>query len=70
MEGWRQTFLNTTGDPNIPLMLIGNKADKGIYVEKSRVLRDWVETGKAKEYIEASAVKYIGIEEAFSKIGN
>lgn len=70
LEAWRQTFFNTTGDMNIPLIIIGNKADKGIYVEKSRVLKDWVDTGKARAYIEASAMKYIGIEETFSKIGN
>jgi hypothetical protein len=52
------------------LIIIGNKADKGIYVEKSRVQRDWVDSGKAKAYIEASAMKYIGIEEAFATIGN
>ena len=39
-------------------------------MEKSRVLRDWVDSGKARAYIEASAMKYIGIDEAFQKIGN
>lgn len=52
------------------MVIIGNKADKGIYVEKTRVLRDWVDSGKAVAYVEASAMKYIGIEDAFSKIGN
>jgi hypothetical protein len=45
--------------------LIGNKADIGIHIEKSTVQKEWVQSGKAREYIEASALRYFGVEEAF-----
>ena len=67
LESWRQSFLNTTGDLNqeVPMVIIGNKADKGINIEKSKVLTEWVESNKAKFYTETSALKYLGIEDAF-----
>jgi len=47
------------------MVIIGNKADKGINIEKSKVLTEWVESNKAKFYTETSALKYLGIEDAF-----
>jgi small GTP-binding protein len=34
LDSWRETFISTTGDTNeeIPIVLIGNKADKGINI--------------------------------------
>jgi hypothetical protein len=31
-------------------------------------MQEWVKTGKAKEYIEASALKNVGIEEVFQSV--
>jgi hypothetical protein len=59
--------LNTTGDNNneIPLILIGNKIDRGSNINRDTVIRDWVKTNKALTYIETSALKYQGIEDTF-----
>lgn len=67
LDSWRQTFLQTTGDTNeeIPIVLIGNKADKGSNIQQASVMKDWVDPGKAKIYLETSALKYQGVEEAF-----
>ena len=57
---WRDTFIQTAGDTNeeIPIILIGNKSDKGINIQKDLVMKDWVKTNKVKTYMEVSALKY------------
>ena len=62
--------MNTTGDiaNEIPIVLIGNKSDMGIKVDKAKVEKEWVQSKKARCYIETSALKHFGVEEAFYMI--
>jgi hypothetical protein len=49
----------------VPIILIGNKADKGSNISRDHVMRDWVRTEKAVMYLETSALRCEGIEDAF-----
>ena len=52
LENWKTSFVQTTGDltNEIPIVVLGNKADIGINIEKGKAERDWVSSGKAKYY--------------------
>lgn len=67
LDKWRQSFLQTTGDDNrqIPIVLVGNKVDCINTIHKDQIMKEWIETDKAKAYIEVSALKNQGIEEVF-----
>jgi len=49
-------------------VILGNKLDKPRKVNTEIVQEEWVESGKAKGYIETSAKINKGVDEAFKKI--
>ena len=53
LENWRQIFIDTMGSTykDIPIILIGNKVDRGISITVDAVNRDWIKTEKALIYI-------------------
>lgn len=70
LEKWRQIFIQTTGDDTkqIPIVLVGNKTDCVNTIHKDQIMNEWVHSGKAKAYIEASALKNVGIEDIFQSV--
>lgn len=71
LDKWKSIFQQTLGDnaKEIPIILVGNKIDKINMIHKDQVHMEWVKTNKAKSYIEASAIKNIGIDEIFQSVG-
>ena len=63
LEKWKVAFQHTTGDQSqeIPIVVVGNKIDMVNTLHKDQIELEWVRSGKAKAYIEASALKMIGI---------
>lgn len=51
--------MQTTGDDNrsIPIILVGNKVDCINTIHKDQIMKEWIETDKAKVYVEVSALK-------------
>lgn len=70
LDKWRQVFQSTTGDETrqIPIVLVGNKIDCVNTIHRDQVINEWVKTNKAQAYIEASALKNIGIEDIFQSV--
>eukprot|EP00347_Sterkiella_histriomuscorum_P017934 403347422 len=70
LDNWREVFQQTTGDQTqeIPIILIGNKSDKPKAINTDVVQSDWVQTGKAKAYIETSALKVLGVDNIFNSV--
>ena len=70
LNNWRNVFLNTTGDTTneIPILLIGNKIDKGSTINRDEIMRDWIKSNKARVYLETSALKYDNIENLFATV--
>ena len=54
----------------VPIIIVGNKSDnkQGRRIESAEVLADWLDSGKAVDYIETSASKFENIESLFKKI--
>jgi 50S ribosomal subunit-associated GTPase HflX len=48
-----------------PIILVGNKIDAVNVIHKDQIEKEWIETKKAKVYVEASALKNTGIDEVF-----
>lgn len=71
LEKWRQAFIQTTGDDikQIPIILVGNKVDCVNVIHRDQIEKEWIETNKAKVYVEASALKNTGIDEVFQAAG-
>jgi len=44
---------------------VGNKIDSVNVIHSDQIEKEWIQTKKAKVYIEASALKNTGIEEVF-----
>ena len=67
LEKWRQVFVTTTGDDlkQVPIILVGNKVDAVNLIHKDQIEKEWIDTKKAKVYVEASALKNTGIDEVF-----
>lgn len=49
----------------MPIVLVGNKADKPKAVPKERVIEEWLDNEKAVAYLEASATRLQGVIEIF-----
>ena len=66
LEAWRLSFHHTIGEDNqVPIVLVGNKSDKPRAIEKERVVNEWLQTDKAAEYMEASAMRLEGVTDIF-----
>ena len=66
LEAWRLSFHHTIGEDNqVPSVLVGNKSDKPRAIEKERVVNEWLQTDKAAEYMEASAMRLEGVTDIF-----
>ena len=46
LDIWRKNFVNTTGDSSseIPIILVGNKMDKGSVITREKVMVEWIRT--------------------------
>jgi 2-oxoglutarate dehydrogenase E1 component len=53
----------------IPIILVGNKVDCVNVIHRDQIEKEWIETNKAKVYVEASALKNTGIDEVFQAAG-
>lgn len=49
----------------MPIILVGNKIDAVNVIHKDQIEKEWIETKKAKVYVEASALKNTGIDQVF-----
>lgn len=68
LEAWRNSFLNTVGDKEVPIFLVGNKSDKECNVNKELLNINWIKSEKVKEFMEVSALKVQGIEDVFKRV--
>ncbi len=42
-----QNFAQNAPDPDVPLILVGNKIDHGVVVDLEKVEQEWINTKKA-----------------------
>ena len=68
LENWKLTFLNTSDTPNLPFILVGNKLDEKRTISKEIAIREWIDTGKARLYMETSAKTGTNVEETFKLV--
>ncbi|CDW84229.1 gtp-binding protein [Stylonychia lemnae] len=72
VEKWVSTFQQVMGDDikhDIPIILVGNKSDKERLIDSQTINEYWVDSGKAKIYIESSAHNKDGVENIFYGAG-
>ena len=64
--------MSTTGEDvkqQVPIILVANKIDAVNVIHRDQIEKEWIDTKKAKVYIEASALKNTGIDEIFQAAG-
>ncbi|CDW74490.1 small gtpase rab7 [Stylonychia lemnae] len=71
LHKWIDVVQETTGDQGIPIILVGNKCDKinERSVSNETIQQQWVQSNKVQQYIEASATKFLGLEQLFHSAG-
>ena len=68
IQRWKAAFSNATQVEGVPFVLIGNKLDLGTRVNAQKVQTEWIDSGKAHDHIQASALTNSNVDLAFMKV--